>query len=570
MTHGISTQEAAEDFDGANDSASPFDGGGYISDTSRGARLVLQSEQRRVDMEGPEINIPNDGPPRRFSCNSLVGSSMTTPQTALSMIGKDWLDHYTNIYFRHVQPQWTFIDEVAWRDAYATHSSSLSEAATCHHFVIQMVLAIGALVSSSFRADCPHLVHASRLHDEAMNRNLGNVTGHSSPLIRTQASLLMLLYAFHGPSPDPVSGSVMLVLMNCANLMDDKHEVDLYAGNLCVDFEHTRNMTIMSSHILNEVVASAWTYPQPFMFEILDEKIFQHASQMPAGETETGFYSHIFQLRCIQSKIRHFNKKLQKLDPSDPFRETSRLRLKDELQLWKEKIEAVTNSSPKDDLVYHEPSSLSKLYDYSLSILVQERPCMMGHEEVGQLVECCSEACRTFLSSQENDSVIYRTWTALMYQFRLGIILLYCYAMTPPLLRTANFSLPDTISGFECCHRTMEKFSIRWPRALVFLQSFQLLAESVFDGPAFGGQACNSNMLDSPSSQSLCSPYALEGERKTRMQSYIVELRVQHVHQAVISLMEEMLNRPQHQDLNYEGLDLLPNMSIAGFDLFNF
>ncbi|KAF5503605.1 hypothetical protein CGCF413_v005666 [Colletotrichum fructicola] len=352
--------------------------------------------------------------------------------------------------------------------------------------------------------------------------------------------------------------------------MDDKHEVDLYAGNLCVDFEHTRNMTIMSSHILNEVVASAWTYPQPFMFEILDEKIFQHASQMPAGETETGFYSHIFQLRCIQSKIRHFNKKLQKLDPSDPFRETSRLRLKDELQLWKEKIEAVTNSSPKDDLVYHEPSSLSKLYDYSLSILVQERPCMMGHEEVGQLVECCSEACRTFLSSQENDSVIYRTWTALMYQFRLGIILLYCYAMTPPLLRTANFSLPDTISGFECCHRTMEKFSIRWPRALVFLQSFQLLAESVFDGPAFGGQACNSNMLDSPSSQSLCSPYALEGERKTRMQSYIVELRVQHVHQAVISLMEEMLNRPQHQDLNYEGLDLLPNMSIAGFDLFNF
>lgn len=54
------------------------------------------------------------------------------------------------------------------------------------------------------------------------------------------------------------------------------------------------------------------------------------------------------------------------------------------------------------------------------------------------------------------------------------------------------------------------------------------------------------------------------------MQSYIVELRVQHVHQAVISLMEEMLNRPQHQDLNYEGLDLLPNMSIAGFDFFNF
>lgn len=54
------------------------------------------------------------------------------------------------------------------------------------------------------------------------------------------------------------------------------------------------------------------------------------------------------------------------------------------------------------------------------------------------------------------------------------------------------------------------------------------------------------------------------------MQGYIVELRVQHVHQAVVSLMEEMLTRPQHQDMNYEALDLLPNMSLAGFDLFNF
>lgn len=303
IAHGISTQETAEDSDGANDSASPFDGGGYISDTSRGARLVLQSEQRQVDMEGPEINIPNDGPPRRFSCNSLAGSSMTTPQTVLSTIGKDWLDHYTKIYFRHVQPQWTFIDEVAWRDAYATHSSRVFEAAT-YHFVIQMVLAIGALVSSSFRADCPHLAHASRLHDEAMNKNLGNVTGHSSPLIRTQAFLLMLLYAFHGPSPDPVSGSVMLVLMNCANLMDDTQEVNEHAGNLCVDYEHTRNMTIMSSHILNEVVASAWTYPQPFMFEILDEKVTYNLPFIAYSSNLTDFRSFNTPPKCLPVKRR--------------------------------------------------------------------------------------------------------------------------------------------------------------------------------------------------------------------------------------------------------------------------
>ncbi|KAH0429037.1 hypothetical protein CcaCcLH18_08664 [Colletotrichum camelliae] len=276
MTHGIGNNEAMGDSDGENDCASPFDGADYMSDASRDADPVLHPEPRQIHMGGPKVDIPNAGPARRFSLNSLAGSYMATAQTTLSIIGNDWLDHYANIYFRHVQPQWTFIDEVAWRDVYTTQSSGLFEAASCYHFVIQMVLAIGALVSSSFRADCPHLVHASRLHDEAMKKSLSSVTGHSSPLIRTQASLLMLLYAFHGPSPDPVSGNVMLVLMNCANLMDHKQEVDLHADSLCVDFEHSRNMTIMSSHILNEVVASAWTFPQTFMFEILDEKVGSH------------------------------------------------------------------------------------------------------------------------------------------------------------------------------------------------------------------------------------------------------------------------------------------------------
>lgn len=38
---------------------------------------------------------------------------------------------------------------------------------------------------------------------------------------------------------------------------------------------------------------------------------------------------------------------------------------------------------------------------------------MMGVEDIGQLVECCSDACRTFQTSQENDSVIYCTWSAV-------------------------------------------------------------------------------------------------------------------------------------------------------------
>lgn len=128
---------------------------------------------------------------------------------------------------------------------------------------------------------------------------------------------------------------------------------------------------------------------------------------------ESGFYEHLFQLRCIQSKIRHVSKKVQKLDASDQFREQYRVRLKEELRVWKEGIQEVVHSSPRDGSIYHQPGSLSKLYDYSLSILMQERPCMQSVEDVGQLVQACSEACRTFHTSQEGDSVIYWTWSAV-------------------------------------------------------------------------------------------------------------------------------------------------------------
>ncbi|KAF6813221.1 binuclear zinc transcription factor [Colletotrichum sojae] len=539
----------------------------HVDQTLGSYRALPDVQQGFSEPASPFSSASDLRPHRRSSADSVSGASAPAGRDAVLSIGEDWLDHYAHTYFRHVQPQWLFVDEEAWRKSYATWKKTPREVLPSHKFLIQLLLAVGALVGSSFRADCPHLLHASKTYEDAIQSHVCQVTGNPSPLLRTQASLLMLLYALHGPSVDPISDTVLLVLMNSSNLVNEVQHTP--SQDLCQDFEQTRMLTLMSSHVLNELVASAWNCPPTFMFDVLDETIYKYATEIPPAKSETGFHGHLFQLRCIQSRIRHFNKKLQKLDAADPFRETCRFRLKDELSAWKQRIEPLTNSSPKDDLVYHEPGSLSKLYDYSLSILMQERPCMTGAEEVGYLVECCSEACCTFQWYQENNSVIYRTWTALMYQFRLGIMLLYCYAMTPPLFRTASFTSPETISGLDSCRRTLERFSTRWPRALVFLQSYQLLAEAVFEGPAFG-QACSSSTMDSSSPQSFCSSYALEGERKVRMQGYMTELRMQHVHQAVVNLMEEIVNRPSQASLNYEGLDLLPNMSMVGLDLFNF
>ncbi|KAF4463270.1 hypothetical protein FALBO_9910 [Fusarium albosuccineum] len=447
--------------------------------------------------------------------SNITHDTQLTKQRERALIGKDWLDHYAHVYFCHIQPQWSFLDEEAWNRHFNAWNTAASKLEGAQLFILHLVLAIGALLSSSYRHDCPHLTHAQKLQKSAVRHHLLAVNQHPDPLIRTQAFLLILIHAFHDSSHDAVQSSIMVALMNCGNL------------------------------------------------------IFTNVSKMEIDPGQAGFYEHLFQLRRIQSKIRHSNKKLQRLDPSDPFRERCRMRLKQELQDWKESVQSFVSASPPDNVVYHEPGSLFKLYDYGISILMQERPSMMGVEDIGQLVECCSEACRTFRSSQQANSVIYWTWTALMYQFRIGVMLLYCFYMTPPMLRTPVFSLDTTLSGIENCRQTLEGFASRWPTALVFLQTYQLLAQATFDGFSLGAGS-NTGTLESPTTPALCATQQSSSEWKSQMVALITELKLQHVHQAVVTLVQEMVHNPRALDPELGDMEFAPTLTLGELDLFNF
>lgn len=255
-------------------SFNPSFGGNTNSNTQPPS--TARREQRYSVPAGLSQSRSQFFPGLQQSTPSWLGQSTVAAQNAMLSIGEDWLDHYADIYFEHVQPQWSFLDENAWRLTYSVLKSDPSGPEGAQKFILQLVLAIGALMSSSFRPDCPHLSHATRLHDGAICANLNQATQHPSSLIRTQASMLMLLYSFHGPSPDSIPGSIMLTLMNCANLMSPESR-DPVADSLGETYEYVRRHAIMSAHILNEVVASAWTYPQPFMFEFLDDTVISTA-----------------------------------------------------------------------------------------------------------------------------------------------------------------------------------------------------------------------------------------------------------------------------------------------------
>ena len=271
---GISCAGVAVDMQPNDPQSSPteIDQGGGFLDTSRNrhARFGVDTQQGGPTGLGSRPLHQHEGV--NLPCPDGEADTLETENTCL-YIGEDWMDHYASTYFHHVQPQWSFLDDRAWAITFAAWKKDPSSPNPAHRFIIQLVLAVGALMCSSFRADCPHLLHAFRAHDGAVRRYLGRITQHPSALLRTQASLLLILYAFHSPSSASIPSDLLLVLMSCTNLMNQAEGSDPESKELGKSFERVRRHAIMSSAIINELVSSAWTYPQTFVFEFLDDSV---------------------------------------------------------------------------------------------------------------------------------------------------------------------------------------------------------------------------------------------------------------------------------------------------------
>ncbi|EXL45947.1 hypothetical protein FOCG_11941 [Fusarium oxysporum f. sp. radicis-lycopersici 26381] len=539
------------------------DDGTYCVDTDN----VFDGDDTTMsNLYSPSQSIPD---PQYQSQPAGSAFNRSQPRHDLTSIGSDWLGHYAEIYFRHAQPQWSFLDEDDWNTKYQAWMTSPSAVDDTHVFILLLALAVGALLSSSYHQNCPYLTHASRLYETAVRDYLGSITQHQSALTRTQASILMVIYSWHDSSHNILQNSIMMVLMNCQNLIDQMRADEDKQSENTTALRSLQRRCIMSCHIVNEIVSSAWSYPQSFVLETLDDKMFQYASKMKADLESPDFYERLFQLRCIQSKIRHTNKRLRLLDPSDPFRESFRLRLKTELQDWKTSIQLLTSSTPSDEVVYHETQALLKLYDYGVSILMQENLSILCVQDIGQLIECCSEACRTFRQSQQSNPLIYWTWTALMYQFRLGVMLLYCYFITPRTMQTPIFSYESTLDGIQSCRLTLENFSTRWPQSVVYFQAFQLLADKAFES-SYGEAIANQTALESPEALTRCLTSGSSGEWIANMEAVVMELKSQHVHHAVVALIQDIIKRSSVEDFNMEAIGFVPNLDLDSLGLFGF
>lgn len=107
--------------------------------------------------------------PQRPTYSFIDGCAAPMPiLNDLIPIGNDWMDRYAHMYFQHIQPQWLFLNETAWRWSFLLWRAQDTQLDDCQKFIIRVVLAIGTLLCSLSQFDGPHLSHASSLHDGAI------------------------------------------------------------------------------------------------------------------------------------------------------------------------------------------------------------------------------------------------------------------------------------------------------------------------------------------------------------------------------------------------------------------
>ena len=153
-----------------------------------------------------------------------------------------------------------------------------------------------------------------------------------------------------------------------------------------------------------------------------------------------------------------------------------------------------------------------------------------------------------------------------MYQFRVGIMALYCYWIIPPTLRSPDSSTRNIFEGAQACLTTIARFANRWPDASIFLRAYQLLAEVTLNVASVNG--VYGPLLSASGAPDIAPTFPKH--RKMDIEGYIMGLRMQHVHHAVISLIEEMVYKIRPQYMQGDGMDFVTSLPFEGMDLFDF
>ncbi|KAF4875232.1 hypothetical protein CGCSCA1_v005491 [Colletotrichum siamense] len=184
-------------------------------------------------------------------------------------------------------------------------------------------------------------------------------------------------------------------------------------------------------------------------------------------------FEHLFAIRRTQSKIRRFWKQMRTLNGQSDYRIQNIHEIKAELDQWKAMIPLISSNTDRSTNCH--PLSMLMLYNYCICCLFQNELAVPNIDDHAVLLTAASENARCFRRIQEHRPMVYCTWTTLLEQFTVGIILISCFWGTPYIYRSTAFQAPDTLQALEDCGSTLSRFANRWKDAEVYYETYTLL-----------------------------------------------------------------------------------------------
>ncbi|KAJ5834023.1 hypothetical protein N7447_000049 [Penicillium robsamsonii] len=434
---------------------------------------------------------------------------------------------YTNVYFSVTHREWPFLNEAAWKSWHA--EAILDGQDEWKAFFLQMVYAIGASLCSNLQRDPSHSVRSKEYYASAM-RYYPYVVGHSSMVLQIQASLFMILYAMHSPSSEDITTSVSSVLPFCTAAMTEiqKH-VSIYRdnGSMTESSEILSENMFITCYMLNEVIVSGWDRPVSAAYRVVDDDMCALGDTLQPTLSTNPAIRHLFRLRKIQAGIRRSRENR----PRNPLARDGKgysSSFKSALDKWRQEIPNYESDNAQHG--YLHPIWMRKLYVYSLLILIEEKRDFIEMDGTEEILATIAEACHNFRLFQEEGHVMCYTWSALVFQFRAGIMMLYIVWATAPVSDIRNQQ--RIRQAVATCSANLAGFVDRWKDATPYMNVLEFIRQKIM---------WNTGTFEPNSS----TPVSLE-----EAELHLEQLKKNYLHRAVLGMIEDMMYGGSiHQDL---------------------
>ncbi|KAF3801171.1 hypothetical protein GCG54_00010853 [Colletotrichum gloeosporioides] len=374
-------------------------------------------------------------------------------------------------YFQLVHPNWSFLDENLLVEWFQETKSASDE--RCPPTIISLT----SSKCSSTRG-CPHIARSTSLYSQALVHCLPDAF-LQGPSAQLKAHLLLLVYALHSPNHfqlrDNTGKSTLEIARRLSNYEAPGSFTSLEATTtLAVPEACEDRGLLIHCYSVYEVIASTWPHQLHELVDVLDEKIWNQSIWLTfdGGLIDANF-EHLFTIRRTQSKIRRFWKQMRTLNGQSDYRIQNTHEIKAELDQWKGMIPLISSNTDKSTNCH--PLSMLMLYNYCICCLFQNELAVPNIDDHAVLLTAASENARCFRRIQEHRPMVYCTWTTLLEQFTVGIILISCFWGTPYIYRSTAFQAPDTLQALEDCGSTLSRFANRWKDAEVYYETYTLL-----------------------------------------------------------------------------------------------